>query len=311
MPLSLEAWNPDYALLQVEFDQGEPLEGVDTSIELPWKPLEPAKVPWPTLYLVDGRQRIDAILADERGHRALLVTVAAGALVRDQVSIRLFGEPWVRRILLRTAGFSAQEFALGSMNYRAKEVEAGDLRTLVQTVNPLMRALEAELATTLPGALVILDGPIYAPEGRAPGARVMGYAKTMWQRYLPKDQESILSELRPATRTPLFFIPKSARRKLDLFSWYLRLPLEPSLPFHSAASLLRAEVVAGDIESARKLADLSVDIFATMASSPVRDPRAPQNLVPVGGLEALIGRHMGQKELVRRKIVQALSGGAT
>ena len=74
---------------------------------------------------------------------------------------------------------------------------------------------------------------------------------------------------------------------------------------------MRAEVVAGDIESARKLADLSVDIFATMASSPVRDPRAPQNLVPVGGLEALIGRHMGQKELVRRKIVQALSGGAT
>jgi len=38
----------------------------------------------------------------------------------------------------------------------------------------------------------------------------------------------------------------------------------------------------------------------------VRDPRAPQNLIPIGGLEQWLGRHMGQAEVVRRRIAQAL-----
>jgi hypothetical protein len=45
-----------------------------------------------------------------------------------------------------------------------------------------------------------------------------------------------------------------------------------------------------------------------MASSPARDPRAPQNLIAVGALEMFLGRYMGPGEVIRRTIVRTLLG---
>ena len=38
------------------------------------------------------------------------------------------------------------------------------------------------------------------------------------------------------------------------------------------------------------------------ASSPIRDPRAPQNLYPIGALEDHLRRRMGDQEFIRRSI---------
>ncbi|MER3445053.1 MAG: hypothetical protein C4333_13435 [Meiothermus sp.] len=307
MRLRLEAWNPDYALPQVGLDDSSSVDGVVTDLEPPWQPLEPPAREWPVLYFVDGRQRIDAVVANEHGQRALLVTLAAGALVRDDAGIRLAGEPRVERVLLYPDGHEFGPVEIGPFYYRPVALKGiHDLRMLAAKVNEQMRTLEARLAQELQGGLVVLDGPIFVAPGLLPRPGVIGYAKTMWQRYLPPAEERILSLLAPCQRTPVFRIPHNARRPLELFSWYIRLPLNPTAPFHSGAALLRVETPAGDLEHARALADLSVGLLCGMASSPSRDPRAPQNLIPVGGLELWLGRHMGQAEVVRRRILQGL-----
>lgn len=305
MKWRLEAWNPDYALPQVGFEESQFAPEVDTEIEPEWAPLNTRECEWPLLYFVDGRQRIDAVIANEHGKRALLVTVAAGALVRDDGGIRLAGSPWIRRYALHTGGFGAQIRVGESFVYEPIETSAKDLRDLSGKVNGVMRGLEAQLAGTLEGGVVVVDGPLY--QGENPILRPMlGYAKTMWQRYLPAEKEAILMLLEDKCRTPVFKIHKSERRKLDLYSWYLRLPINPSAPFHAGAGLIRMETHAAADREAIDLADQMAYLFCHMASSPSRDPRAPQNLIPVGGLEAWLGRYMGQGEVIRRRIVQEL-----
>lgn len=300
----LEAWNPDYALPQVGFEESQVALEVDTEIE-EWSPKPLRSCEWPLLYFVDGRQRIDAVIASETGQRALLVTVAAGALVRDDGGIRLAGPPRIRRYALHTGGFDTEIRVGKEFVYEPLQVTAADLRELAGKVNGVMRRLEAQLAGELEGGVVVVDGPIY--QGEHPIQRPMlGYAKTMWQRYLPPEKASILLDLEVHHRTPLFRIHKGERRKLDLYSWYLRLPLDPSTPFHSGAGLIRMETHAQTPPEAIALADQMAYLFGRLASSPSRDPRAPQNLIPIGGLEAWLGRYMGQGQVIRRTIVREL-----
>jgi hypothetical protein len=299
----LEAWNPDYALPQVGLEESDPTSEVNTELETPWQPIAAGPQDWPVLYFVDGRQRVDAVLANPQGRRALLVTVVVGALVRDDGGIRMAGLPWVRRFALHT-GELDQEIEVGSFVYKPVTVQARDLRDMVKQINTVMRRLEGELAATLEGGLVIGDGPIFATAHTPP--HMIGYAKTMWQRYLPTEKETLLHQLKPAQRTPIFFIPASGRRTLDLISWYMRLPLTPASPFHAGAGLIRVETPACPTPQAIARANLSLDLLCSLASSPSRDPRAPQNLIPIGGLEMLLGRYMGQAEVVRRRIVAGL-----
>jgi len=301
----LEAWNPDYALPQVGFEESQFAPEVDTELEPAWAAVPVKECPWPLLYFVDGRQRIDAVIANEHAQRALLVTVAAGALVRDDAGIRLAEPPIIRRYALHTGGFGAEIRVGESFVYEPLETTAKDLRDLAGKVNGVMRGLEAQLAATLEGGVVVVDGPIY--QGETVLERpLLGYAKTMWQRYLPSEKEALLSHLDENCRTPVFRIHKSQRRKLELYSWYLRLPINPSAPFHVGAGLIRMETQAQSAAQAIERADQMAYLFCRLASSPSRDPRAPQNLIPIGGLEAWLGRYMGQGEVIRRRIVQEL-----
>jgi len=47
------------------------------------------------------------------------------------------------------------------------------------------------------------------------------------------------------------------------------------------------------------------------ASSPIRDARAPQNLVPIGALEDELKRRMGDPLLIRRAIEQRIAEGVS
>ena len=66
--------------------------------------------------------------------------------------------------------------------------------------------------------------------------------------------------------------------------------------------MLRVESAAGEAE-ALALAAVSLSVFPRLASRPFRDPRAPQNLVPVGALERELGRRLGSAALVRRRLL--------
>ncbi|MCX7783089.1 MAG: hypothetical protein N2318_05535 [Meiothermus sp.] len=312
MAWKLEAWNPEYALPERVGgeDEGSGLEEVKTHYEGDWTARTPAIVrpeDWPIVYLVDGRQRVDAQIADSRGRRALLATVMAGAVLRDGAGIRPVGEPLKQHILLHSADLE-EPLPPGLRHYRPIQTSKSDPASLRAKVTEVMRRLEARLVNELEGGLVIMDGQIFPGEHpyQAP-ERILGYTKTQAATYLGPEEQALLHQLQPHQRTPIFSIPGYAlRRPLDVFSWYVRLPLEPSAPFYGGAALLRVETPTPEPAEASDLADLSVSLFCALASSPARDPRAPQNLIPIGGLEQWLGRHMGQGEVIRRRIVQAL-----
>jgi hypothetical protein len=62
-------------------------------------------------------------------------------------------------------------------------------------------------------------------------------------------------------------------------------------------------------DSFSELADLSLSLFPLLASHPVKDPRAPQNLTPIGALERELARRMGSQEVVERLLRRHLGGG--
>jgi len=312
MAWKLEAWNPEYALPErvSSEDEARGLGEVKTHYETTWAARTPPKQEpqrWPIVYLVDGRQRIDAQIIDSRGRRALLATVIAGAVLRDGSGIRPVGEPLKRHLLLHSSDLE-EPLPPGLSHYQPVRTDKSDPAGLRSKVIELMRHLEASLVNGLEGGLVIMDGQIYPGEQayRTP-ERLLGYTKTQAASYLKPEQQALLYELQPYQRSPIFQIPGYAlRRPVDVFSWYVRLPLEPKTTFYGGAALLRVETPTPEPHAAIQLADLSVSLFCALASSPAKDPRAPQNLIPIGGLEQWLGRHLGQAEVVQRRIVQAL-----
>ncbi|WP_135255504.1 DNA double-strand break repair nuclease NurA [Thermus caldilimi] len=259
-------------------------------LEEPWEARRAHPKPWPEpLYFVDGRERVEAVLSDGR-RLALLGCVAAGAVVYRQGSMRLL-ETRVRRV-----GVGLEEtLRLGELVYEPLPLEGG-----AEPVSPLAlqeglgkaRALlEEELSGELEGGLLVVDGPVRLRR-RGP---VLGYIKTHWARYLPEVREALLFTLKPGERTPMF---KVRRKGQELASWYLRLPLPPEGVRPPESGLLRVETpLQGDFGA---LADLSLSLFPALASHPVKDSRAPQNLLPVGGLERELSRRMGRREVVAR-----------
>lgn len=180
-------------------------------------------------------------------------------------------------------------------------MEEGLNPTLLQEgLSKARAALEEEVARDLEGGLLILDGPVRL---RRQGP-VMGYIKTHWARYLPEDKEALLYRLRPGERTPMFRIERQGQA---LASWYLRLPLVPEGVRPPESGLLRVETpLEGPYQD---MVDLSLSLFPALASHPVKDKRAPQNLLPIGGLERELGRRMGSRDLVGRILARHLGGG--
>lgn len=278
--------------MEAPFPQtGEP-EGF-WPLEDPWEARSAPPRPWPEpLYFLDGRERVEALVAEGR-QLALLGAVAAGAVIWEGGRMRLWA-PVVRRV-----GVGLQEpLAVGELVYEPFPAE-GTLEALQEGLRQARAALEAEVAQGLSGGLLLVDGPVrFKREG------VLGYIKTHWVRYLPPEREPLLWALKPGERTPAFRVH---RRGMELASWYLRLPLPPEGVRPPQAGLLRVETPLA--EGFRALADLSLSLFPSLASHPVKDPRAPQNLTPVGGLERELARRMGSREVVSRILARHLGGG--
>ncbi|MFN4070811.1 MAG: DNA double-strand break repair nuclease NurA [Thermus caldifontis] len=268
-------------------------------LEEPWEAKGAPPGPWPEpLYFVDGRERAEALISDGR-RLVLLGCVAAGAVAFAGGGMRLL-QPRVRRV-----GVGLREpLGLGELVYEPLPLEGGGeplSPTALQEGLAKARALlEKDLAKGLEGGLLIVDGPV---RFRRQGP-VLGYIKTHWARYLPEDKEALIPTLRPGERTPMFRVRRGGQ---ELASWYLRLPLPPEGVRPPESGLLRVETPLSP--EAKGLADLSLSLFPALASHPVKDPRAPQNLLPVGSLERELSRRMGSRDLVGRILARYLGGG--
>jgi hypothetical protein len=284
------------ALAQEEVLKGAPEPQAFHPLESPWEPRRAEALPWPEpLYFVDGKEREEALLQGER--LALLGCVAAGALVRQGGRMALL-PPAVRRV---GVGLS-EPLRVGELLYEPVEAEGTDYAALKARLQEAREALEWEVARRLSGGLLVVDGPVRFL--RPHGLPLLGYIKTHWARYLPEGAESLLQALRPGERTPVFRVRRGGR---ELASWYLRLPLVPEGLRPPQAGLLRVETPLED--SFSELADLSLSLFPLLASHPVKDPRAPQNLTPIGALERELARRMGSQEVVDRLLRRHLGGG--
>lgn len=264
------------------------------ALEEPWEPVRPEEVPLPeTIALVDGKERIDAGVVRGEEEEALLVTLAAGLLLREGGRMRLC-PPTVER----WAVGAKEEVRAGPLLYRPFPVGKGEPEALLEAVRELRVDLEARVASQVEEGLLVVDGPILF-EWKRP-VPVLGYVKSHWSQHLPPERQEVLRGLREGERTPAFAVERQGRR---FASWYLRLPgaLGGS---QLAAGILRVEAPLA--QGTRALADLSARLFAAWASSPMRDPRAPQNLLPTGFLERELSRWMAPEDGVRRILLQHL-----
>jgi hypothetical protein len=179
-----------------------------------------------------------------------------------------------------------------------------DLREAL--VNEMRRA-EAQVAETLSKEerLVLADGSLKFFGG---ASSVIGVIKSIYKLYLPTKRATILRQLQPGQRTPYFCIEgKRKTTGYKILTCYLRLaqPQPIEMPF---AGLVRLEMNPSQRErgNVSDLFDQAALKVRELASRAPKDPRAPQNLIPIGGLERQLRHKLGDMQLVVRGIKQKL-----
>jgi uncharacterized protein len=116
----------------------------------------------------------------------------------------------------------------------------------------------------------------------------------------------LVFRLQTGERTPVFAIREGRK---DRYSWYLRIG-EGRPIHHGLAGIVRLEARgAAGLDTTVALANMSAGYLPRFASTPARDPRAPQNLTPVGALEEHLRNQMGDATLIQRAIERRISEG--
>lgn len=261
------------------------------------------------IIFIDGVQRLEAWGRVEHGGRlieAALASIAVGAAVCDGGSAR-FQEPQTARVLAIGEGASVDSLAVRVGAQTLLFEHEASQRTGRDGVFDALRKrrgeMERALASSLTArdSLVVLDGRLsFDPARHTP---VVGFAKTIQRFYLEPPQRDLLPRLAAGERTPVFRIRYGETTR---YSWFLRLPFTRPI-HHALAGVVRLETPEIGKEAAVRLADLTAYHLPAFASLPQHDPRAPQNLLPVGGLERRLRHELGDALFIRRAIEDRLA----
>lgn len=311
--LRLLAWDADYSgELALEGAEEEVDEGIDLSTEQPagsWQAIMPLAAPRPaSTVFVDGVRRIDVRLVGSRPDRifhGIFGSYAVGTTILEPGTAR-FGRRVVRRLVVLGSGESLPHAVhVGpALDFEPLSTPDTEPDAPLRALQRDMRRAEEQLAgnaVTESDALVIVDGPLTFESQH--GDRVVGYVKGIHDLHLPGDHLPFLASLPPSSRTPLFALPG---RRFARFSWFVRLA-EPPAGSADLFGLARLEVVASvGIDAARALADATTALLPLLAPPRGRDPRSPQNLLPIGGLEAHLRQWLGDRRVVRSQIERAV-----
>jgi hypothetical protein len=304
---TVDPWDPGYGVARGdELDGRESSARLELDLEMPaseWRPVTPAggALPGSVLFL-DGVQRIDArVWRHGDGPEPLpgvLASVAVG-LVRCDGAAQLVGVA-VDRGLFAEEG---DDIVTRHARYTYHRTTGG-LDKLTFGVTRRMSELEVEVATAwrqdsnVEDDLLVVDGPL---RGRTHLARTVGYVKTHQKSYLQAEQAAVVGALGPGQRSPVFGMGTSWERR----SWYLRLPGASLAPW---SAVVRLECSSDlPVEDAVALADVTARVLPPLASAPHKDARAPQNLVPIGGLERQLRHRLGDAALLYRSLRGALA----
>lgn len=311
----IDPWPPDYdSAIQIDEADIEAPEA-DVRVETAeWKAICCKTVDsLPLMYFVDGVRRIEARVISEAS---------------DQIIYGLFGSTGVGTVLCRNGlaemhddlltinryliiGLQQeqkQSLRVGETDLHFEGIAVSDNSPLtpLQQLQNLMRTEEMKLGQRFLSndSCVFVDGPLsYFTTAKE---ALVGIIKRIHRIYLPREYRGLLTQLRRGERTPLFLIRD---QKYNRYSCYLRLA-EPQEIEHPLAGIVRLEIRAAvDMAKIVNLVNYASCELPRFASSPIRDPRAPQNLVPIGALEDELKRRLGDPVLIRRAIEQKILEG--
>jgi hypothetical protein len=326
MRFSVDGWDPGYGTAIDMQDLVETASKVDATLEVggsEWSPIAlDTTTPVPsTVLFVDGVRRIDArAWIDDvdapngdarRAVPGLCASYAAGVVCASVDGAHVISSE-VRRALFTDASTATMiETSAGAYAVH-RTVLNPDLPPAVSLNNALQHAL-AELEVTVAvdarhqhsegspdeGDLLVVDGPL---RGKAHISGALGYVKTHGVQYLPTELNAVVAELQTGDRTPVFAIASG----WDRYSWYLRLPCLPAGPW---AGIVRLEAAPErSLQDVVTLANMTQTLFGRFASVEYKDGRAPQNLVPISGLEKQLRHQLGHAPLLYRSLRSAAHG---
>lgn len=305
---TVDPWDPAYGVAfgeEVDGAMQESTAELDLDLEIPsarWRPLDPnptAPLPSAVVFL-DGVRRIDARIwvhgAAPPPAPGVAASFAAGLVCCDREARVV--DVTVERGLF-TSARDAIDILTHAARYPARVVDDAGFDQLSLALQHRLALAEVQLALAFRAAhpdgddLLVVDGPLH---GRTHLSRAVGYIKAHHASYLPREQAAIVAALQPGQRTPAFMMGTSWRRN----SWYLRLPGASESPW---SGVVRLEC-STDLPTAEvtRLADITARVLPPLASAAHKDERAPQNLVPIGGLERELRHRLGDQQLLYRAL---------
>lgn len=257
------------------------------------------------LAFVDGVRRGEASLyqstTDARVARGVTGAVACGAVTSDVQNGVLFAETRVHRFVIWGAGLTAAlPTVAGGWAWRSVSIASDGVDAPLNELQTRMRQEEGRLAEGMcnRGYFVIADGPLNFALRR--DLEIVGYIKTHHRALLPPDKHFRIPMLGAGQRTSLF------RLGDDRYSTYLRLTPGSGIagPW---SGIVRLEFPATrGLEVVSQWADGLAMRLPKFAGIAHRDPRAPQNLQPIGALESHLRHLLGDGRLAERAVREAI-----
>lgn len=311
----LDPWAVEYGSeTPTEFQAGDDEVDLDLDVERPapeWRPIAPPPVSTPPdLAIIDGVRRMEARLVVSTGGRTLHGALGAYGVgvVRCGAGHATFGEAEHGRLIIFGSGEqppAAVALSRGLV-YQPRSVADDDPDAPLRGLHAEMRTAEECLARRLAAddrLLVLADGPLSIGDS-TPG-RVVGFVKRLFKLYLGPDHLPVLRGLPRGTRTPVFLIRSAGR--FSRYSWFTRIANRLAVE-SDFTGLVRLEVAeAFGAAEAVRLADLTTQLLPRFVPSRSRDPRAPQNLVPIGALEQHLRHGLGDARLIHRRLATLLA----
>jgi hypothetical protein len=298
------------SIVDAEVEHDETV-AIDDAVETAdWAPMTPAaRTEDPLLAFVDGVLQVHArVFAETDGSawptRGMVASCAAGAVAPwSDDPIRFLRVE--RRVILANAQQPPEVMVRshsGDFTFRPLSAAGDDPAVLDQKLMQLRADLELAVVhdaiASLPGIIVV--------DGRLPpvvATNVVGLIKTPHRIELTKEIHArVLAGLTRGQRTPIYRVERSQRR---YYRWFtcLRTAAPHEIAQQGLAVLEMDD--SASVEEAKRVADCTARELCRYASSPARDARAPQNLLPVGKLEETLRRRLGDSEHLRRRLSEA------
>jgi hypothetical protein len=318
LDVRLEPWDVEYGS-EFPLDAPEDVGAAEVSLDVEtpagsWDSIEPAPATIPgRIIFVDGVRRLEARIILRRNAklcRGAFGSYAVGAVLATHGDATIREVRADRVIVVGSGEFLPEPIRLmrfaPALAYRPLSVASQDVDAPLRGILDQMRLAEERLARELAdeeNTLVVADGPLTFGDPLRGGA--VGYIKRLQKLYIPEDKLDLLSRLPPGSRTPLFGLRSSKR--FARYAWFLRL-VAPHPGESELSGLVRLEVSESvGVQTAKELADATAHTLPKFAPGRSRDPRAPQNLLPIGALESHLRRHLGDGRLIRRHIQTLLA----